>query len=113
MKKNVLRVLACLLCVLLVLPVVPANAAENTAAQPRDLTQNDYGDYWFTTLEELKTLAGMTFDRQTWAYYVGEDALVISEDLTLPENCPVIPFSAEKGNGRDELVRLILSAVKE
>ena len=37
----------------------------------------------------------------------------IREDLNLPENCPVIPFSAEKGNGRDELVRLILSAVKE
>lgn len=34
----------------------------------------------------------------------------IREDLALPEECPVIPFSAEKGNGRDELVRLILNA---
>ncbi len=33
----------------------------------------------------------------------------IREDLALPEECPVIPFSAEKGNGRDELVRLILN----
>jgi len=37
----------------------------------------------------------------------------IREDLNLPENCPVIPFSAEKGNGREELVRMVLAAVKE
>lgn len=36
----------------------------------------------------------------------------IREDLELPETCPVIPFSAEKGDGRDELVRRILSAVE-
>ena len=34
-------------------------------------------------------------------------------DLELPEGTPVIPFSAEKGNGRDELVRLILTAAGE
>ena len=37
----------------------------------------------------------------------------IREDLSLPENVAVIPFSAEKGNGRDELVRLILTAAGE
>ena len=37
----------------------------------------------------------------------------IREDLGLPEHVPVIPFSAEKGNGRDELVRLILKAAGE
>ena len=37
----------------------------------------------------------------------------IREDLNLPDTCPVIPFSAEKGNGRDELVKLVLQAVKE
>ena len=37
----------------------------------------------------------------------------IREDLELPDNCPVIPFSAEKGNGRDELVKYILAAVNE
>ena len=36
----------------------------------------------------------------------------IREDLELPEETPVIPFSAEKGNGRDELVKLILNTVK-
>lgn len=38
---------------------------------------------------------------------------VIREDLELPEGTPIIPFSAEKGNGKDELVRMILNAVKE
>lgn len=37
----------------------------------------------------------------------------IRKDLELPEECPIIPFSAEKGNGREELLRLILSAVNE
>ena len=34
-------------------------------------------------------------------------------DLELPEDVKIIPFSAEKGDGRDELVRAILAAVKE
>ena len=37
----------------------------------------------------------------------------IREDLELPEGCPVVPFSAEKGTGRDELIRLILAVAKE
>lgn len=36
---------------------------------------------------------------------------IIREDLQLPENCPVIPFSAEKGDGKDALVSCILSVV--
>ena len=36
----------------------------------------------------------------------------IRDDLELPEECPVIPFSAEKGDGKDDLVRLILQTVK-
>ena len=39
--------------------------------------------------------------------------VTIREDLELPESCPIIPFSAEKGNGRDELVRMILNAVEK
>ena len=35
----------------------------------------------------------------------------IRDDLELPEDCPVIPFSAEKGTGRDDLIRLILDVV--
>ena len=37
----------------------------------------------------------------------------IREDLELPEDVPVIPFSAENGNGRDELVKYILAAAGE
>ena len=37
----------------------------------------------------------------------------IRADLSLPDNCIIIPFSAEKGNGREELVRQVLNAVKE
>lgn len=36
----------------------------------------------------------------------------IRSDLELSEDCLVIPFSAEKGNGRDELVRIVLDAVQ-
>ena len=38
---------------------------------------------------------------------------VIRQDLELPEECPVIPFSAEKGTGRDELVRLIVQTAEK
>ena len=38
---------------------------------------------------------------------------VIRQDLELPDECPVIPFSAEKGTGRDELIKLILTAAGE
>ena len=37
----------------------------------------------------------------------------IRADLELPEECPVIPFSAEKGDGREELVKYILKAANE
>ena len=39
--------------------------------------------------------------------------VTIREDLELPEGTPIIPFSAEKGNGRDVLIQHILAAVKE
>lgn len=38
---------------------------------------------------------------------------VIRQDLELPETCPVIPFSAEKGTGREDLVKRILIAAGE
>ena len=38
---------------------------------------------------------------------------VIRDDLELPENCQVIPFSAEKGNGKEELLRMIFRAVQQ
>lgn len=37
---------------------------------------------------------------------------VIRKDLELPEDCILVPFSAEKGTGRDELIKLILDVAK-
>ena len=37
----------------------------------------------------------------------------IRADLNLPDECPVIPFSAEKGDGRGALVKLIFETVGE
>ncbi len=37
----------------------------------------------------------------------------IREDLELPDTCEVLPFSAEKGTGRDELIRMILNTVEK
>ena len=37
----------------------------------------------------------------------------IREDLELPDNCPIISFSAEKGDGRDALAKLILQTVEQ
>ena len=37
----------------------------------------------------------------------------IREDLELPEDTIVIPFSAEKGTGRDEMVKLVVAAVEK
>ena len=38
---------------------------------------------------------------------------IIRQDLELPECCPIVPFSAEKGDGKDELIRMILNVVHE
>ena len=35
----------------------------------------------------------------------------IRDDLELPEDCPIVPFSAEKGTGREDLLKYILSVV--
>ena len=37
----------------------------------------------------------------------------IREDLELPEACIIIPFSAEKGTGRDDLLKRVLAVVGE
>lgn len=39
--------------------------------------------------------------------------MTIRQDLNLPDEVEVIPFSAEKGDGRDALVKRILQTVKE
>ena len=44
---------------------------------------------------------------------IEENLKVIREDLELPDGCQVLPFSAEKGTGRDALIKLILDAAGE
>ena len=44
---------------------------------------------------------------------IEENLKVIREDLELPDDCQVLPFSAEKGTGRDALIKLILDAAGE
>jgi len=44
---------------------------------------------------------------------IDPNILTIREDLELPETCPIIPFSAESGIGRDELLKHIFNTVKE
>lgn len=38
---------------------------------------------------------------------------IIRDDLELPDDCPLIPFSAEKGTGKEDLVRLILQTAAQ
>ena len=40
---------------------------------------------------------------------IAPNMAVIRQDLDLPDDVPLIPFSAEKGTGKDELVKHILS----
>ena len=37
---------------------------------------------------------------------------IIRQDLALPEDCIVIPFSAEKGDGRGDLLKQIVNTCK-
>ena len=41
---------------------------------------------------------------------IAENLRVISDTLSLPESVPVLPFSAEKGSGRDRLLAVIEEA---
>ncbi len=43
---------------------------------------------------------------------IAPNLATIRETLALPEKTPLIPFSADSGEGRPDLVRLILSAVE-
>ena len=42
---------------------------------------------------------------------IAPNMTVIRQDLELPDEIPLIPFSAEKGTGKDELVKYILAFV--
>lgn len=56
-----------------------SKTAENAIAEEEDYCT-------FTTFEDLQELAKETYSQATDILYIGSGALVISEDLTLPEN---------------------------
>ena len=56
---------------------------------PSEPVPDQWGNYTFSTMEELKQLASMTFERWTWANYAGEEPFVIDESITLPNNLPL------------------------
>ncbi len=43
---------------------------------------------------------------------IESNLMTIRQVLNLPDSCPVIPFSAEKGTGRDDLIKQIYAAVE-
>ncbi len=65
-----------------------AAAAPVTASVPamNAITETDGGNFSFTTFADLKALAARTYDSYTYLDYEGDTDLVISEDLTLPDN---------------------------
>ena len=66
---------------------------------------------WFLQSECPFVVVANKLDKLKKSEIAGNFA-VIRQDLELPENCPVIPFSAEKGDGREDLVKQILSVCK-
>lgn len=56
---------------------------------PSEPVPDEWGNYNFTTMEELKQLASMSFDSWTWAYYAGEETFVIDDSICLPQNLPL------------------------
>jgi GTP-binding protein len=44
---------------------------------------------------------------------IEKNLATIRQDLELPEDVRLVPFSAEKGLGKDTLVKIIIGAVKD
>lgn len=60
-----------------------------TAKESAELVPDEWGNYEFTTMEQLKQLASKYYDSWTWANYAGEEPFVIDESITLPDNLPL------------------------
>lgn len=88
MNKRIVRIIALVLCAVMVLGMIPllVHAEE---IQPRSITQED-NTYLFDSFEDLKELAAGTYSERTYFEHQGSEDLVISEDLTMPENAHLI-----------------------
>ena len=69
------RIISMLLVCILLLQVVPMSGFAV-----------DWENRTFSSFEELKELCAKTYDTKTYFYYHGTEDLVISQDLTLPDN---------------------------
>ena len=67
---------------------------------------------WFIDSECPVVVVANKLDKVKSSQLAG-NLQTIREDLELPEGCPIIPFSAEKGTSRDELVKFVLAAAGE
>ena len=67
---------------------------------------------WFRASERPWVVIANKLDKIKKSQMEGHLAL-IRQTLLLPEEVPVIPFSAEKGNGRDEVLALIFDHVRK
>jgi len=69
--------------------VAPVYYGENTI-NTISLSEDEYGKITFTTFEDLKELASNTYSKQTMVYYVSNEPLVITEDLTIPNYLTIV-----------------------
>lgn len=95
--KNLKRFLALVLCCAVFCCLVPCTPAS------AELIQDEYGDYRYTTFEDLKVLCSRTFDEYTYASYPTNDGptIVIKESITIPDNLELdgqyVTFVVPKG----------------
>lgn len=57
-----------------------------TLISQKSIVVDHRGNYLFRTLEDLAELTSRTYDIYTHAVYVGEEELVVTQDLTIPLN---------------------------
>ena len=93
MNKRIVRILALVLCAVMILGMIPmiVNAEE---IQPRSITEMDKYNYIIENFADLKEVVTKPADAWVSVYYEGADALVIEEDLTIPENMALYAWGA-------------------
>ena len=67
--------------------------ASDPPGNPDNPWQDDWGNWYFTDFEGLKQLAAMEFPDYVFARYEGTETLVISENLTLPEELSINAYN--------------------
>ncbi|MBO5323976.1 MAG: hypothetical protein J6A88_07760 [Oscillospiraceae bacterium] len=79
MQKKLIRIMALILCAVMLLGMIPLIAFA-------DEMDFESGYYYVSNFEELKERSSKTYGQYVTLIYVGDEELLITEDLTLPEN---------------------------